>query len=94
MSAAENVAYFPPRRVAMTMRLDQLDSWEGRRKISNLIREWERADKANTYTALSKRVALTPTTISRIASNTTVYPRLHTILAILMGLGFQAVRFE
>lgn len=83
-----------PRRAVLAMRLDQLDSYEGRRAIARLVRDWEHAAKENTFTAMSKRAGLTATTISRIASETTIYPRLHTILAILAAIGFTAVRFE
>lgn len=79
---------------AFTMRIDKLDSYEGRKAIARLMRNWERSNKEHTFKLLARKANLSPTTVSNIASETTVYPRLHTILAILFALGFSLVRFE
>lgn len=85
----------PFRKVtSFAMPLNRLDSYEGRKALARLIREWEREKPEHTYKLLAKRANLTPPTVSKIASETTVYPRLHTILSIMVALGFTAVRFE
>jgi len=93
MNTDDNVVQL--RRVtAFAMPLNQLDSYEGRKALARLIREWERKEKGNTYKLLAARANLGPHTVARIASETTVFPRMHTILAIMVALGFTAVRFE
>jgi len=88
----------PLRRQAFTMPLDQLDSYQGRRAIAKLLREWlkgrDEEGKMRTINTLATRANLNHTTVSRIADETTKWPRLHTILSIMAGIGFTAVRFE
>lgn len=87
-----NVTKFP--RPAFVMSIDKLDSYEGRKAIARLMRNWERSSKENTFKLLARRATLSPTTVSKIASETTVYPRIHTVLRIMFALGFSMVRFE
>jgi len=81
-------------RRSFGMPLDKLDSYEGIKAIAQMLRQWERLKKENTFTAMAKKVNLHPKTIANIASEATHSPRLHTILAIMVGLGFSLVRFE
>ncbi len=92
-----NIVNIPRRRI-FTMPLDQLDSYQGRRAIAKLLREWlqghDGEGKKRTINTLASRAKLNHTTVSRIADETTKWPRLHTILSIMAGLGFKAVSFE
>jgi DNA-binding phage protein len=84
-----------PRAVkAVSIPLNKLDSFEGRRMIARLLRTWEKEAKTNTFKSLADRVGLHRRTVQKIASEVTMWPRLHTILAIMGGIGFTAVRFE
>lgn len=83
-----------PTSLAFT--IDQLDSYHGRRKIASLMRQWHMRmpRKQHTWTAFAKRAGVSEKTISKIASEDTKAPRLHTILMILRALGFAFVRFD
>lgn len=83
-----------PSRNSLSVPLDKLDSFEGVSLIARLLREWERESSTHTFKGLAKMVGLTPTTVARLASGDTKAPRLHTILMIMKGLGFSAVRFD
>lgn len=76
--------------------IDQLDSYHGRRKIANLLRSWHLSEprKLHTWDSFARRVGLSPKTVSKIASEDTKAPRLHTILMVMRGLGFSFVRFD
>jgi hypothetical protein len=89
-----NVVAIPMQKRVFAIPLDKLDSFEGRKKIAQLLRTWERSSKENTYGKMARKVGLCSSTVANIASETTVYPRMHTILCIMGGLGFTAVRFE
>jgi DNA-binding phage protein len=89
------VIAFPNRTAKVfTMPLAKLDSFEGIKAISQLLREWERARKENTYKSLAGKVGLHRKTVERLAGRETMSPRLHTLLAVMTGMGFTAVRFE
>ena len=79
---------------AVVLPLDSLDSFQGVKKISSLIRQWERSNKANTYNIMAKRANLCSETVRRLASGDTKAPRLQTCLCVLKALGFAVVRFE
>lgn len=81
---------------AMSLPIDQLDSYHGRRKIAHLLRDWHlrQPRQAHTWAVFSMRVGITARTISRFASEDTKAPQLHTVLRIMRGLGFTAVRFD
>ena len=83
-----------PTVVAFTIPLDKLDSYEGVRLVAKLLNQWERRAKTNTFKALAAKVGLYHQTVSKIANRDTKAPRLHTILMIMKGIGFSAVRFE
>lgn len=76
--------------------IDQLDSYHGRKKIAEMLRAWylQEPRKAFTWKNFARKVSLSPRTVSRIASEDTKSPQLHTILMIMRGLGFSLVRFE
>ena len=92
----ENVIVpFPARTVAFTMPLHKLDSFEGIKAISKLMRDWQKMDrKTRTWNKLATKAGISQHTVSNLASHTTKAPRLHTLLAIMSALGFTAVRFE
>lgn len=83
-----------PESISMT--IDQLDSYHGRRKIAKLLRDWHMRQprSAHTWVMFSKRAGLASETVSKIASEDTKAPRLHTILMIMRALGFSFVRFD
>lgn len=83
-----------PTRKAFSIPLDKLDSYEGVKLVSMMLRKWKMENKGRTFKELAKAVALHPTTVARLASGDTKAPRLHTILMVMKGLGFSAVRFE
>lgn len=97
MPVKNNVVSFPAAK-AFSMPLDQLDSYQGRRAIARLLREWlngpGKDGRKRTMYQLAQKANLHHNTVARIASETTKWPRLHTILALMAGLGFSAVRFE
>jgi DNA-binding phage protein len=81
--------------IPFSVPLDKLDTYHGVKLVAGLLRKWERKNvKENTFKNLAKKVDLSPQTVARIASEDTKSPRLHTILMIMKGIGFSAVRFE
>lgn len=78
----------------VTIPLTTLDSYQGIKMLSSMIRTWERRSRDNTVKLLAKRVGLLPATISRIMAGETKAPRMHTILALWQGIGFVAIRLE
>lgn len=80
----------------MKMAIDKLDSYEGRKTIARMLREWHMRQprREHTWAQFTRGLALTPETISRLASEDTKAPRLHTVLMAMKGLGFAFVRFE
>lgn len=93
MTTENNIVNFTPKK-ALTIPLDKLDSFEGIKMMARMLRQWERESNEHTFKNFAKMVGLYPTTIARLASEDTKAPRLHTILMIMKGLGFNAVRFE
>jgi DNA-binding phage protein len=96
----ENVIALPTTATAaktgkvFKMPLEKLDSFEGIKAISSLLREWERAKKENTFKGLAQKVGLHRKTVQRLAARETFSPRLHTLLACMSGVGFTMVRFD
>lgn len=90
---AHNVVEFNSAK-AFSISLDELASFRGIKLVAKLIRQWERANKGNTYRHIARKAGLCDTTVARIASEETKAPRLLTILMIMKALGFSAVRFE
>lgn len=93
-SRTAEIVQLAPNVKAFAVALDQLDSYQGVKLVAKLMRQWERSQKENTFKLLAARATLTPTTVQRLASETTKSPRLHTVLMIMKALGFVAVRFE
>jgi hypothetical protein len=81
---------------AFGLSIDQLDSYQGRKKIASLLRTWHvrQPRQEHTWVAFARGLTIGSDTVSKIASETTVAPRLHTILQCMKGLGFAFVRFE
>jgi DNA-binding phage protein len=65
-------------------------------KLSDLLRAWlsTQAAPARSLSSLARSCNLSTQTVGRILSRETREPRMTTILLILHGLGFRAVRFE
>lgn len=76
------------------MPLHEVDSYRGRKALARLLRDWGRESKENTFKSLAKKQGLQPKTVAKIASETTKWPRIHTILAIWSGIGFTMLRLE
>ncbi len=94
----ENVVYLDPDRAPQPPKLfeiplDKLDSSQGRKAVARLMRRWERESKLNTFRLLSKRTSLCYKTICNVASEETKWPRFHTMIAIMSGIGFNRVVF-
>lgn len=83
-----------PNVKAFTVPLDSLDSYEGVKLVARLMRQWERSHKDNTFKKFAAQANLAPGTVTRLASEQTKAPRMHTILMCMKALGFSAVRFE
>jgi len=81
-------------RQPITMTIDEMDTFAGRRRISSLLRTWIRAKKGRTYYQFGRKVGLSSTTISRFASDETKWARDHTIRMIMKGLGFRAITYH
>lgn len=94
LRSLSEVIAFPKQRM-FTIPLHKLDSFEGIKIISRMMREWQKVDKKKrTWNKMSTMTGLSHTTISNLASHTTKAPRLHTLLAVMGALGFKMVRFE
>ena len=75
------------------MFVKEIATYEGRKKIAALLRNWERQGKENTYRRFALNVGLSPVTVSRFASDETHHPRIETIMLIMHGLDFRLVTF-
>lgn len=77
------------------MPLDDLDSYRGRKALARMLRDWAKENrKEHTFNSLASRKGLHPKTVANIASETTKWPRIHTILAIWSGIGFTMLRLD